>query len=141
MSRVFSRGLNFMGISPFLITPSHSSQANLVSKTVKPTSKTSKRFLPSTDNKSNKLKLISLNLLVFLVDFLWYFPLISTGDGQILNWGWVLDSLTTARTLNYYKRWPNFVKKWQVIINNDDWKILMILKRNTPLLDQLWAWE
>jgi len=35
-------------------------------------------------------------------------------DGQILNWGWVFDSLTTARTLSYYKRSPKLAKFWQV---------------------------
>jgi len=120
MSRVFSRGLNFMGISPFFIAPSHSLKANLVSKMVRQTLRISKRSLPFTDNKSFKLKLISLNLLVFLVSFWLDSSLILPADGQILNWGWVLDSLTTARTLNYYKRWPNFVQKWQVMINNDD---------------------
>ena len=29
-------------------------------------------------------------------------------DGQILQWGWTLDQLTSTRTLAYYKKNPNF---------------------------------
>ncbi|KRX08045.1 Regulator of chromosome condensation 1/beta-lactamase-inhibitor protein II [Pseudocohnilembus persalinus] len=34
-------------------------------------------------------------------------------DGQILHWGYVLDSLTTTRVLNYYKKSPKISKLWQ----------------------------
>jgi hypothetical protein len=46
-----------------------------------------------------------------------YFPLFLTvilEDGQVLQWGWVLDSLTSARTLSFYKRMPKAAKFWQV---------------------------
>ena len=66
--------------------------------------------------------LILLNLLAFLVPLLQSSQLILSADGQILNWGWVLDSLTTARTLGYYKRAPSLAQKWQVIIV--DWQFV-----------------
>lgn len=34
-------------------------------------------------------------------------------DGQILHWGYILDGLTTTRTLAWYKKAPNIFKFWQ----------------------------
>ncbi|KAL4449979.1 hypothetical protein ABPG74_015098 [Tetrahymena malaccensis] len=34
-------------------------------------------------------------------------------DGQILHWGYVLDSLTSTRILNYYKSSPKLCQTWQ----------------------------
>ncbi|KAM3140920.1 hypothetical protein pb186bvf_006931 [Paramecium bursaria] len=34
-------------------------------------------------------------------------------DNQLLQWGWVMDNLTQARTLSFYKRYPTFLSIWQ----------------------------
>lgn len=36
-------------------------------------------------------------------------------DNQILYWGYVMDTLTTARTLSYFKRFPKLARYWQVL--------------------------
>jgi len=42
-------------------------------------------------------------------------------DGQILQWGWTLDQLTSTRTLAYYKKAPAFFIALQKYLPFDTW--------------------
>ena len=35
------------------------------------------------------------------------------GDGQIVSWGYIFDSLTTNRILSFYKNFPRSAQWWQ----------------------------
>ncbi|CAD8069464.1 unnamed protein product [Paramecium primaurelia] len=84
--KVFAKGLNFMG---------QLGQGNF---------KSLEQFALIPDLQNMGIKQLEANMTQS-------FALLQ--DGQLLHWGWQLDTMTENRTLSFYKRNPTLCKLWQ----------------------------